>query len=152
MTFAADPTCVLFRIDEQWYGVPLQAVERVVRLVAITPAPQAPVLVLGVIDLQGTIVPVLDLRRRLELPDRLPTLDDRMIVVSAGSHRLAFVVDEVAGLLRPDVDRMTSAEDIGSGMSCLSAVAKTDTGMVLLLDLEHLLDIPSIGPAVGGVS
>ena len=118
----------------------MEAVERVVRMVAITPAPQAPDLVLGVIDLQGVIVPVLDLRRRLELPDKVPSLDDRIVIVGRGRQRLAFVVDDVAGLLTPEAARVTTSGDIGAGMECLAGVVHSDTGLVLLIDLDRMLD------------
>lgn len=140
MAVGGQSSYVVFRVDERWYGVPLAAVERVVRMVAITPAPQAPEMVLGVLDLQGTIVPVLDLRRRLELPDKAPSLDDRLVVVCSQGRRLAFVVNEVAGLLRPDADQVTTSESIGTGMECLSGVVHGDTGLVLLIDLERMLD------------
>jgi purine-binding chemotaxis protein CheW len=150
MDGARQQSYVVFRVDERWYGVPLEAVERVVRMAAITPAPQAPEVVLGVVDIQGVVVPVLDLRRRLELPDRTPSLDDRILVVRSGGQWAAFIVDEVTGLMRPEASQLTAARDISVGMECLSGVARTGSGMVLLLDLERLVDFGAGVNAAGG--
>src|SRR5262245_21471826 len=58
----------VFRLAEQHYALPLLTVERVLPMVAVSPLPQAPSLTLGVINLHGLVVPVLDLRRRFGLP------------------------------------------------------------------------------------
>ena len=60
------PCFVVFRLDEQHYAVPLSVVERIVRMVDITPVPKTPEIVLGVINVQGSVIPVVDIRRRDE--------------------------------------------------------------------------------------
>lgn len=61
---------VVFRLDERRYALPLSVVERVIRAVEVTPLPKAPPIVLGAIDVQGRVVPVLNVRRRFLMPDR----------------------------------------------------------------------------------
>jgi purine-binding chemotaxis protein CheW len=61
---------VVFALDEQRYALRLTAVERIVRAVEVTPLPKAPQIVLGVIDAQGRIIPVVDVRQRFRLTER----------------------------------------------------------------------------------
>ena len=71
---------VVFTMDEQRYALQLAAVERVVRMVEVTPLPQAPQIVLGVINAQGRIIPVVDIRRRFRLPARDIRLSDHLLI------------------------------------------------------------------------
>ncbi|MGA2642043.1 MAG: chemotaxis protein CheW, partial [Spirochaetia bacterium] len=98
--------CVVFTLDERLYGVRLSAVSRVVHAVEITPLPKAPPIVIGVINLGGRIIPVVNIRRRFRLPERELELTDQLVVARASRHDaqedggrlLAFVVDAVIGV------------------------------------------------------
>ena len=72
--------CVVFTLDERFYAIRLSAVSRVVRAVEITPLPKAPPIVIGVINLGGRIIPVVNIRRRFRLPERELELTDQLIV------------------------------------------------------------------------
>ncbi|HEV3505279.1 MAG TPA: chemotaxis protein CheW, partial [Actinomycetes bacterium] len=65
---------ILLRVEEREYALPLGCVVEVVRMAALTPAPGAPGHVLGLLDLRGRVVPVMDLRARLGLPPATPGL------------------------------------------------------------------------------
>jgi len=71
---------VVFTLDAQHYALPLTRVQRVVRMVELTPLPKAPEIVLGVIDLQGNIIPVMSMRRRFGLAEPETSLSDQLIV------------------------------------------------------------------------
>ncbi len=88
----------LFRLDGSWYAIPLATVERVARMVAITRVPDAPETVLGVVNVSGSVVPVLDLRRRLGHGSKPLDVDDRLVLLQAGGSRFAVAVDEVGDL------------------------------------------------------
>ena len=77
---------VVFTLDDQRYGLPLSAVERVVPMVDITPLPKAPDIVLGVVDVQGRVIPVVNLRRRLRLPERDIALTDQLVIARTALH------------------------------------------------------------------
>src|ERR1700712_4788121 len=85
---------IVFRLDDNRYGLRADAVERVVRTVEITPLPKAPPTVLGVINAEGQVIPVFDMRRRFQLPERMPDLSDHLIIARAGGRRVALAVDE----------------------------------------------------------
>jgi purine-binding chemotaxis protein CheW len=90
---------VLFRIDRQHYALPLDHVIRAVRMVALTPVPDVPNSVLGVINMAGQIVPVIDLRRLFGQPGRHPELQDILLIVQVHGQTVAIVVDEVLNVL-----------------------------------------------------
>src|SRR5712675_257312 len=67
---------VVFALDAQHYALPLTGVQRVVRMVEVTPLPKAPEIVLGVIDVKGHIIPVMSIRNRFGLPEPETNLSD----------------------------------------------------------------------------
>ncbi len=71
---------VVFTLEEQRYALYLSAVERIVRIVEITPLPKALEIVFGVINVQGQVVPVVDIRKRFRLPEREMSLSDQLIM------------------------------------------------------------------------
>jgi purine-binding chemotaxis protein CheW len=140
--------CVVFRLDALHYGLRLTSVMRVVRAVEITPLPEAPSIVIGVIDLGGRIIPVVDIRRRFGLPGRELAATDQLIVArtsgkepeNGGSRILAMVVDEVVGV-RDLSAQETAARTILPGLEHLQGVAKTSEGLVLIHDLDSFLSL-----------
>jgi purine-binding chemotaxis protein CheW len=87
---------VVFTLDEQRYAVPLFTVARIGRLVEITPVPHTPEIVLGVIDVQGWIMPIVNSRRRFRLPERKQGPSDQLLLVHTARRPVALVID-IAG-------------------------------------------------------
>lgn len=130
---------VIFTIDEQRYAVPLLAVERIVRMVEITPIPGAPPFVRGVITCHGEIMPVLDLRRRLGLPERPVELGDQLIITRCAKRCLVLMVDSVCGVWECPEQMFTACAEILPDLPFLSGVAKLPQGLILLQDPAALL-------------
>jgi purine-binding chemotaxis protein CheW len=141
--------CIVFTLDKRLYGVRLSAVSRVVHAVEITPLPKAPPIVIGVINLGGRIIPVVNIRRRFRLPERDLELTDQLVVARASRHDaqkdggrlLAFVVDTVIGVQDLSAQETIAAETILPGLEHLEGVAKTDQGLVLIHDLGTFLSL-----------
>jgi len=89
---------ILFDLDEQRYGLELRQVRRVVWVVAITPVPGAPATMLGLFNLEGTIIPVMNTRMMLHLPERELRLSDQLLVVHTSGRDVALLVDAVQGV------------------------------------------------------
>ncbi|HEV3465113.1 MAG TPA: chemotaxis protein CheW, partial [Actinomycetota bacterium] len=89
---------ILLRVEEREYALPLGCVVEVVRMAALTPAPGAPGHVLGLLDLRGRVVPVMDLRARLGLPPATPGLSTPICVVEAGGRAFGLVADAVTNV------------------------------------------------------
>ncbi len=89
---------VMFSLADQDYCLDVMDVQEVVRMVAITPIPEAPPEILGVINVRGVPTLVLDLRQRLGLPIRPPTPISPLLMVKAHGAKLAVLVDRVIGV------------------------------------------------------
>jgi purine-binding chemotaxis protein CheW len=145
---------VVFALGDQLYALPLTAVERVVRMVAITPLPQAPAIVLGVINVRGQVMPVLNLRRRFRLPERDLVLTDQLIISHTVARTVVLVVDEVAGVREYSAQQVIAACDIVPGIEYTEGVVKLDDGLVLIHNLDKFLSLEeeaAIDQALEGV-
>jgi len=130
---------VIFAIDEQRYALPLSEVERIVRAVEITPLPKAPEIVLGVVDVQERITPVINIRRRFGLPEKETELSDQLIIARTSNRSVALPVDSVSGVVEFQEKEVTEAGEIFPGMEYAKAAAKQDEGMFFILDLDAML-------------
>jgi len=128
-----------FTLQDRRYALRLSAVERVVRAAAVTPLPQAPEIVLGVLDLGGEVLPVISLRRRFRLPEREIASTDQFVIARAGRLTVALAVDGTGEVIEPEAAELTPPEGIVPGTFYLEAVARTPQGLVLIHDLETLL-------------
>lgn len=133
---------VLARLDGQDYAVPVVDVVEVLRLVALTPLPDSPAWMMGMLNMRGRGVPVIDLRRRLGLKPIEFGLDAAIVVVQDVSRSVGLVVDEVAEVI--DLDDDALEPPTGSGMG-LKAVTHVGPRTILVLDLSYLLDLPGRG-------
>jgi purine-binding chemotaxis protein CheW len=132
---------VVFSLDDQRYALPLARVHRSLRVVAITPLPEAPPLVLGVVDLAGDVVPVIDVRKRLGHPHRPVRLSDHLLLADTGRRRVALLVDEARGVIDLGPDDVAPAGEIVPGLDLIGAVVKLADGLVLIHDLGRLLSL-----------
>ena len=80
---------VVFFIDGYRYGIPLEMVERVAPVVEVTPIPDAPDAVMGIINVRGSVMPVLNLRKKLRMPERAVKLTDQLLIVHVGGNAMA---------------------------------------------------------------
>jgi len=130
---------VVFTLDEERYGIPLVNVERVVRIVAITPLPAAEEFIRGVINVQGEIMPVVDLRRRFGLAERPDELSDQLIIVRCDKRSFALVTEGTCEVREYTREQLTEEAEIHPHLPFLSGVVKLPDGLILLSDPESLL-------------
>ena len=135
---ASDPL-VVFHLADRRYALPLSAVDRILPMVDITPLPRAPAMVLGVIDLAGRVVPVLDLRRRFRLPPKETALTDQLVIARAKSREVALVVDSVAGVSELRDTGIVNATDLVPVEGCMDGVMRLEDGLVVVHDLATFL-------------
>jgi len=130
---------LVFTLDEPRYAINLAAVERVVRAVAITPLPKVPQVVQGVINVQGQIVPVVDIRKRLNLPTRELRPDDQFILARSSRRRVALVVDAVVGVRALAEQDLVSAAQALPYAAYIHSVARVDDRLILICNLDQFL-------------
>jgi purine-binding chemotaxis protein CheW len=132
---------VVFLVDARRYALALPVVDRIVRAVAVTPLPQAPPIVLGVIDVAGVVIPVLDVRQRLRLPQRPVQPDDQFAIVRAGRRRVALAIDAAQGVAVAPAHALVRSADITPGLEYLRGVVQLEDGLVLIHDLDRFLSL-----------
>lgn len=132
---------VIFILNEQRYALSLSAIGRILRMVEITPLPKAPEIVLGVINMQGQVLPVVDIRRRFRLPEQEVNLHDLLIIAHTSKRTVALVVDTVSGIIERSEQEVIAAEKIIPGMEYVEGVAKLEDGMILIHDLDTFLSL-----------
>jgi purine-binding chemotaxis protein CheW len=120
-------------------AVPVAAVQEIVRAVAVSPLPDVPPFVEGVINARGTLVPVFDLRRRFGLPPRAPTLHHHFVLAFAGSRLAALRVDRALDLIDVAASDLSGPEEVGAGGQHVASIARLPDGLLVIQDLESFL-------------
>lgn len=138
---------VSFRLDQRLYALPLDHVERALRMVAVTPVPEAPAWVAGVIDLQGRVIPVVDLRQRFEQTTRDVRAEDRLLIVQVQERAMALMVDEVTEVLAVPSPQVEASAGLVPDSRPLKAVIRRDEDLILVLDTAQLF--PTEGGTIG---
>lgn len=95
-----DDNFVIFKLDDHRYALPLFSIESILQAVEITRLPSAPENVLGAVNVHGQIVPVIDIRRRLNLPEREIDLKDRLIIVRTSERIVGMMADTDVNVTR----------------------------------------------------
>lgn len=129
---------VAFTLDGRQFALPLAAVDRITRMVDVTPLPGAPHAVAGVIQFEGRTIPVFDPRRRFGLPSRQPGLNDHLIVARTAARSVSLPVDAVLGLQRRSAAEIEPADALAP-CTYISGVTRIDGGILLIHDLERFL-------------
>ena len=132
---------VVFRLDELRIALLLTAVDRVVCAVEVTPLPGAPAIVHGAIDMQGRILPVLNLRRRFRLPEREIGPTEQFLIASTARRAVALVMDEAQGVIEVEQSAIIGAYRIVPDLEQFQGVVKLDDGLVLIHDLEKFFSL-----------
>lgn len=145
---------LIFELTDRLYGVDARLVREVVRLPEITPMEDAPVFILGVINLRGRVVPVLDLNGRLgRLPQEHYRLSDSVVVLEQKGVFLGLLINdirEVTTLDETDIDAVPSFEVFEPRRyRFIERVARVDEDLVMLLAPQHLLHIYPLEVADG---
>ncbi|MFO0794518.1 MAG: chemotaxis protein CheW [Candidatus Brocadiaceae bacterium] len=132
---------VVFTLDDNRFALPLSPVERVVRMVEITPLPKAPEIVMGVINVEGRIIPVVNIRRRFRLPEGNCNLYNQIILAKTPRRTLGIMVDTVTGVAQYTDKDIVPADKILPDIEYVKGVAKFKDGMALIHDIDTFLSL-----------
>lgn len=132
---------VSFKIGSEEFGVDILRVQEIIRMVEITKVPQAPIYVEGVINLRGRVIPVIDLRKRLNLELAEMDKNTRIVVVDIGGNIMGMIVDSVSEVLRLPSNTIEPPPDLVSGIDSdhISGVAKLEDRLLIFLDLSRIV-------------
>ncbi|MGA1794472.1 MAG: chemotaxis protein CheW [bacterium] len=131
---------VTFFLDAEEYALPVSQVREIKRVGEITRVPNAPQHIRGVMNLRGRIVPVLELKKRLQLGEAAIDMDSRIVVVEQGNRVLGLMVDRVSQVMNIAAEQIDNApeEVVQVNENYLKGVGKLDERMIILLDLEQI--------------
>lgn len=130
---------VVFGLQGQRYALRLAAVERIVAVAAVTALPSAPAIVMGIINVQGRVIPVVDVGKRFGLAEREIELSDRLIVARTSRRPVALLVAAVFGVVDCPQSQIMAAGGILNHAQYVEGVVKLDDGLVLIHDLDTFL-------------
>lgn len=130
-----------FALGEEDYGVEILRVQEIKGFSAITPLPNAPSHVRGVLNLRGTIVPIVDLRKKFGLPQVAADQFTVIVVVQVREQVIGFIVDAVRDVLDVAGGDIQPAPDLHGQLDTrwLSGLAQTGEKLVILLDIAKVL-------------
>jgi purine-binding chemotaxis protein CheW len=134
---------VVFNIGNESYGVEIDTVESIIKMQEITKLPHAPEFVEGVTNLRGTVVPIIDLRKRFGLESEEPTRETRIMIANMNDTHVGMVVDSVTQVVRISTDAIEPPPQMSITVDSafIKGIAKLDNMLIILLDLKKVLSI-----------
>ncbi|MCU7497428.1 MAG: purine-binding chemotaxis protein CheW [Ignavibacteria bacterium] len=130
-----------FNLGKECYGVDIKRIKEINRMTEITRVPRAPEFIEGVINLRGSVIPVINLRKKVKMPSREYDKDTRIIIVELSGKTLGFIVDAVKEVLRIPESLLVPPPPLAVGKNAdyITAVAKVEDELVILLDPDKVL-------------
>lgn len=137
---------VIFRLGETEFGVPVEQVRRIERLMPVTRVPRAPRFLEGVVNIQGDIVPVVDLKKRFDLAAGPYDDKARIVVVSLGDQVAGMMVDAVREILWLPVSQIESPPAMVADINgvYLTGVGRLADRLIILLNLDQVLTVREV--------
>ncbi|WP_324733945.1 chemotaxis protein CheW [Pseudomonas paeninsulae] len=140
---AEDPILqwVTFHLDNETYGINVMQVQEVLRYTEIAPVPGAPSYVLGIINLRGNVVTVIDTRQRFGL-DSVPVTDNtRIVIIEADKQVVGIMVDSVAEVVYLRQSEVETAPNVGNDESAkfIQGVCNKNGELLILVELDKMM-------------
>jgi purine-binding chemotaxis protein CheW len=132
---------VVFRVGPQEFALDIFQVERILRYERPAALPKAPAFLEGVVQYGGGVVPVVDLRKRLNLPAELRE-ETRLMILAIDAHRVAILVDQVVEVLRVEAETIAAPPPMVRGLAAayISGIINRPERMVVILNAGKLFD------------
>jgi purine-binding chemotaxis protein CheW len=132
---------VTFRLDDETYGINVMQIQEVLRYSEIAPVPGSPDYVLGIINLRGNVVTVIDTRRRFGLNDADATDSSRIVVMESADQVMGILVDSVAEVVYLKSSEIETAPNVGSEESArfIQGVCNKNGELIILVEFDKML-------------
>lgn len=129
---------VIFRLDTREYAIPIEQTIEVLRMVALTPLPEAPAWLPGMMNLRGQVIPVIDVRVRLGLRAQAPSLNTAIIVACVGEQIVGLIVDDIVEI-RPFLPAaLMSPGTLLGAAQAVAQVAQIGARLIIILNMSIL--------------
>ncbi|MBI5783391.1 MAG: purine-binding chemotaxis protein CheW [Gammaproteobacteria bacterium] len=139
---AGEEQFLTFQLDGQEYGIAILKVQEIKGWDKMTPIPNSPPYVKGVLNLRGVIVPVFDLRLRFGLPETARDAFTVIIVVNIGGRLAGIVVDAVSDVINVNVEQQCAAPEYEGQQNreFIKGLAQVDGKLLILLDIDRMVN------------
>ncbi len=133
---------VTFQLENETYGINVEQVKEVLRVSEIAPVPGAPDYVLGIINLRGNVVTVVDTRKRFGLAPAETTDASRIVIIEVEGQEIGMLVDSVAEVMELSLSAIETAPNVGNEDSSryIQGVASQEGELLILVDVNRFLD------------
>ncbi|QSV47462.1 purine-binding chemotaxis protein CheW [Geobacter benzoatilyticus] len=130
-----------FRLGDANFAADIMRIKEILKPQRLTKLPRTPAFVEGVINLRGAVIPVIDLRKRFELPDRAPLEESRLLVVAVARQLVGLVVDDVTEVITVQAQDIKPPPHVAEGINTeyLIGVCLVRDSLVMLLNLDTIL-------------
>ncbi|MGL4736970.1 MAG: chemotaxis protein CheW [Cellulosilyticaceae bacterium] len=141
-TFENIKQFVIFKLEEQFYGIDIQSVQIIERMKSIMRVPKAPHCIKGVMNLRGEIIPVIDVRAQFELEKIADTDDTRIIIVKVDETMVGIIVDSVKEVVELRSEQIESVQNVQGKMNAnhILGIGKLEHGIMTLLNLKNIVE------------
>ncbi len=140
-----------FRLGDEIYGINVMQIREVLRHTEITPVPGAPNYVLGIINLRGNVVTVIDTRKRFGLAPGDTDDQTRIVIVEVDSQVIGMLVDSVADVTYLKQSEIETTPNVGNEETSkfIQGVCNKDEELLILIELERMIDTSPVVDVVG---
>ena len=132
---------IIFSIDTRNFAIPIDAVERIIHAVEITFIPDSPFIMSGVINMEGAIISVINMRRCFNIPDCEIRESNRFIIVRSDRMMLALIADSVSDILKVPCSDFIDNKQIFEGLSQTTGAIRREDGVIPIIDINQLINI-----------
>ena len=130
-----------FIVGEEEFAIPILSIQEIIKPISCTRVPQTPTYILGVFNLRGSVIPLIDLRARFGLTSQKHTDETRFIVMKSGDDVAGFVIDRLTEAIRmPKKDIGPAPETVSEAETMIDGVGKQSDRIVTILKVHKLLE------------
>ena len=128
---------IVFVLDGKKFSLHMENIDRVIQSVEIIDLPNAPEIILGIINVHGEIVPIINIRKKFNLTYKDLSINDKMIIVKTETRKFGFVVDDIVGYFESTPHAVIKGESVWPGLEYVDEVVKLSDEMVLINNAEN---------------
>ncbi len=133
---------VTFKVGDEEYAIDIMKIDSVSEMMKIMHLPGIPSFILGVSNLRGEVIPIIDTRTKFSLPEKESNSNDRVVVVYISDKKVGIVVDEVREVLTLTPEQISEPPTTVGGLKAkfISAIAKLEDRMLIILDIDKIIN------------
>lgn len=137
----AEKQYVVFKLDNEEYGIGIMNVREIIPYKESIKVPNTPDFIEGIINYRGNVTPIICLKKRFNISQRVEDANTRIIVINIGEKQVGFIVDEASQTIKLDESEIDPAPSIVSGVErqYIDGVGKKEDRLVILIDLGKIL-------------